>query len=312
MKKRILIFFILIFAFFSLASCNKWKTIEGSGDFVTKEFADFEASTLTISNIQVTSNKVILPVTLYMEDADEPKVSLVGQENILNDINVETSFEDLLITGSSRTNYETEYLRIYIYGYKFSFIHLKLTTAYVGNECLADNTTINLEAASRFTLSNFNGKKLDISCSSSSELILDSINLSKLSARLATGSSLIGKKIKAEKFDFDFATSSSISLNESICTDGAISLSGASNMEIRGSATSLDLNLSSSSLFTGNEFYTDNVTIGSISGESTAYIYVNKTINVITATGASRVVYFGEPIVTEGLISSHSSIEKGE
>ena len=310
--KKIAYFFILTLTFFMLCSCNRWKTIEGEGAFITKTYENLEATSLSISNIQLKNDNHIIPVSLYIRRGNEKKIEVDGQKNIIADLKVISSFEKLSFEGGSRTNYKTEHLNIYLYGYYFDNIKISLTTGFVEEGMLGENTDITLLAASKLTLTHHKGKKANVNLSSSSELVMDSSSLTQFNATLSGGSILSSNGAQAERMNLDLSNKSSVNFTSISLTDAAISLSSNSKLSISGSSESLDLTIAGESDFLGDKLYVDNVTVASISGKSSAILYVNKSLNVIAASGQSSIIYYGEASLTEGLMVGKSVVKKGQ
>lgn len=310
--KKIIYFFILIVSFFSLSSCNKWKVVEGNGEYITREYNALEATSLTVNNIQINSGDSIIPVYLYLKSSETKKIEIVGQENIINGLELSVSFDELKISGKSRTKYKTDYLRIYLYGYKLNDLDLSLVTGFVDGYVLEENAEVSLSAASSLTVNNHIGKKLSLLLQSSSEFIMNNSSVTKIDAKLSSASSFLSSYLIAEKTVFEASSRSEVKIDTLIVNDASFTASSSSNINVEGEASSLDLSISGGSLFEGASFNTEHVTIGSISGKSSIFIYASKSINIIAASGQSKVLYYGDPSVTEGIITGDALIKKGE
>lgn len=310
--KKIIYFFILIVSFFSLSSCNKWKVVEGNGEYITREYNALEATSLTVNNIQINSGDSIIPVYLYLKSSETKKIEIVGQENIINGLELSVSFDELKISGKSRTKYKTDYLRIYLYGYKLNDLDLSLVTGFVDGYVLEENAEVSLSAASSLTVNNHIGKKLSLLLQSSSEFIMNNSSVTKIDAKLSSASSFLSSYLIAEKTVFEASSRSEVKIDTLIVNDASFTASSSSNINVEGEASSLDLSISGGSLFEGESFNTEHVTIGSISGKSSIFIYASKSINIIAASGQSKVLYYGNPSVTEGIITGDALIKKGE
>ena len=310
--KKIIYFFILIVSFFSLSSCNKWKVVEGNGEYITREYNALEATSLTVNNIQINSGDSIIPVYLYLKSSETKKIEIVGQENIINGLELSVSFDELKISGKSRTKYKTDYLRIYLYGYKLNDLDLSLVTGFVDGYVLEENAEVSLSAASSLTVNNHIGKKLSLLLQSSSEFIMNNSSVTKIDAKLSSASSFLSSYLIAEKTVFEASSRSEVKIDTLIVNDASFTASSSSNINVEGEASSLDLSISGGSLFEGESFNTEHVTIGSISGKSSIFIYASKSINIIAASGQSKVLYYGDPSVTEGIITGDALIKKGE
>ena len=310
--KKIIYFFILIVSFFSLSSCNKWKVVEGNGEYITREYNALEATSLTVNNIQINSGDSIIPVYLYLKSSETKKIEIVGQENIINGLELSVSFDELKISGKSRTKYKTDYLRIYLYGYKLNDLDLSLVTGFVDGYVLEENAEVSLSAASSLTVNNHIGKKLSLLLQSSSEFIMNNSSVTKIDAKLSSASSFLSSYLIAEKTVFEASNRSEVKIDTLIVNDASFTASSSSNINVEGEASSLDLSISGGSLFEGDSFNTEHVTIGSISGKSSISIYASKSINIIAASGQSKVLYYGDPSVTEGIITGDALIKKGE
>ena len=166
--------------------------------------------------------------------------------------------------------------------------------------------------ACSLTVNKHIGKKLSLLLQSSSEFIMNNSSVTKIDAKLSSSSSFLSSYLIAEKTVFEASSRSEVKIDTLIVNDASFTASSSSNINVEGEASSLDLSISGGSLFEGESFNTEHVTIGSISGKSSISIYASKSINIIAASGQSKVLYYGDPSVTEGIITGDALIKKGE
>ena len=84
--------------------------------------------------------------------------------------------------------------------------------------------------------------------------------------------------------------------------------SGASQIELYGSAESVDLDLSGASHFDGYDLETDIYNVD-VSGASHAKIFVNSELSA-DVSGAASLKYKGEPIIKQHDVSGAGSMRK--
>ena len=89
-----------------------------------------------------------------------------------------------------------------------------------------------------------------------------------------------------------------------------VTASGASNIDIFGTAIQLDAQLSGASSLTDYDLLIDELAIN-LSGASDAFLQVDKTIDVV-ASGASTLNYKGDAVIMEQELSGASKIIKSD
>lgn len=91
--------------------------------------------------------------------------------------------------------------------------------------------------------------------------------------------------------------------------DMIMTLSGASRVRLVGDADDLDLNASGASHFQLDDFLADDIDVV-VSGASSAFVFLNGRLDA-EASGASTVIYFGNPTLGRTSTSGGSSISPG-
>lgn len=294
MKKRIMIFILLLIPIFLLASCKYITYITGEGEVKTKEVALKKNSGLVIEDLCIVKDDKILPIEVNISWGVTQKMEIITQESILNHIDYDESVGILTITGNQMENYITDSIIINIYGCEFSNMTFNLSS--VKLDTSSQNAVVNLKKASSLSFSNLSIKSFACNLDSSSTIHGDSIQGTEFSASLSKNAKLDIKSIQMEDVSFT-VDNSNVDVENIQCTNSKANLSSHSKMNCIGSGSHFDLTITGESSYYGKEFLNDSVTLIAM-GNSVVEIYAKKTINVIDS-GAKSIQYYGDAIVTK-------------
>lgn len=119
-------------------------TVDGSGNFIDKEFKDLVGETLTIKDIDLYEDKIVELEVHY--STDEKKITMNVDEEINEHITVEAKSKEIKFFGKQAEEYKTDHIKIDVYGYTFSTLNLSITKATIDSRCLT-TTKFELNAA---------------------------------------------------------------------------------------------------------------------------------------------------------------------
>ncbi len=290
MKKVI---FIGIIVLFLLTSCRGFKkTIKGEGEVETKVYELEKSSKLDIGNIQVYQSGSTHGPDVEIINSKERKVEIETNSSIFDYIKCEDYFNTLSIKGKNMEIYECSKLSIKIYGYVFEDIDISCATVTCDGDALS-KTNLKLE------------------CSGATDFNVDSIFCNTFNLDLSGASELIlSDMLEASTCHFEVSGASQLNIVKWTGTSGEYDISGASNVTMNnGKASHIDFDVSGASEVEMPLFYVEQAEVD-VSGASTLKVGVNKSITG-EASGASAVIYYGEPQTNNVRLSGDSTCSKG-
>ncbi len=290
MKKVIFIGLVVLFL---LTSCHGFKkTIKGEGEVETKVYELENSSKLDISNIQVCQLGSTHGPDVEIINSKERKVEIETNTSIFDHLKCEDYFNTLSIKGKSMEIYECSKISIKIYGYVFE--ELDISCARVTCDGAALSKT-----------------KLKLECSGATDFNVDSISCNTFNLDLSGASELIlSDVLEASVCNFDISGASQINLSKWTGTSAEYDISGASSITIKdGKANHIDFDVSGASVIEMSSFYVAQAKVD-VSGASTLKVGVNESITG-EASGASAVMYYGEPQTNNVRLSGASTCSKG-
>lgn len=276
MKKVINIFVIVIMfgLFLSLSACN-FVNEKQTGNEITKTYeAKDGINELEIKEIRIKRGNSTYGPKLSIKKGDTKEIKITMQESLESKISVSYSSDKLSISGEYMKTYEVDYdMVISITGYVFEDVGLHNAV-----ECTMDNGTINTD-------------KVEFQLSGASSVKLDNGTSKELNVTLSGASSFVITTISSEKNHFKFSGASTSNISKIESKDIDIDFSGASIINLTGTVTNVDAQLSGASTIGTYEFVCDDFDC-ELSGASNAELTVNKTIRG-SVSGASTIKYKG-------------------
>ena len=238
---------------------------------ITKRIDISDVTEIEVKDISLKQKNTIFGANLYIESGIEQYVSLNIQEDLADKIIVKKLNNKLMIYGDKYTNYVTDSVDIYVYGYVFNYLNLSNV-----NVKVADNT-----------LSGLNVKAY---LSGASKLEANSITTKELNLDVSGASTINIEEIASENLKIVASGASSVNLNNGEVTNLNINESGATM--IASSATINKLSLSISGASYANFFgATVNTGEAIISGASKVKLTFMQSF-IVSLSGASKLEYY--------------------
>lgn len=323
----------ILFGVFALTGCNNnvgffGKTVKGEGAVISKEFEVVDVSNLVVKDIQIRQGNSSYQANVAIKGGEEKKVVVTAQESLFDEIEVACSNGYLTVKGGANEYYETNSVKIEVYGYEFDLVDLSCCRGTLEGAVLTQSSKIVLSGASDIQLDRAEKQSLEINLSGASELETGSLNVVKLVAYISGAGDLEVGSVNAQggsitvsgagEFNLGNAKMDELGLGISGASKGDISIadigklkatvSGASELEIDGKCTDAEVILSGSSEFDGKDCLISQAVL-TLSGGSDVEITCSKM--TVSASGASTVRYYGECQVTEKDVDISSKVVKG-
>ncbi len=296
MKKYIGII-VLVLMLITLSACGKGVRIIGiecSGELITKEYTDFVGNELIVRDIYTNNEANKKNVNFYTHSSKDKKIVITAQQEVIDSIKVSAKNNEIVIAGSKTKYYDTESIKIELYGYKFEEISLENASGEIDASSVEKDFELNISNVSNIKLTEINGNELDANVSGASILTLYNITESSVEIEASGASTVNSIGAELASIDLNFSGTSKGTIYTHSNTVEA-ELSGASSVTLNGFAEKLDVELSGSSSIEALEFKVDTCEVEA-SGASVANVNVTKTI-MYSLSGASLVQYKGKPEV---------------
>lgn len=313
MKKVLKLIFMFIGLLPLLASCSQRRVVSGSGDIITSEFLpQSEIDSIRISNIRMVKGSYIVPIDVEIKSG-EKNISFVGQKKILDDLSIQVSFNTLIISGDSNTNYITDSLKVLVTGYPLSSLDFELSNVTIDSLSLNQNPSINLDYASILTMDSFEGKSFTASLGSNSTLNANKISLSSsIYLSLKEESNVDIKSLESQDARFTLNGSSIATIYSKGILNSIFTMNDGCILNISGKTTAVDLVMTNAKYY-GKQCLSDEMAINIGYGKSEVETSTINSISVNSVIGDCKVTYFGyNPVITKTNISGDLEIINGD
>ena len=314
MKRGLLLFFMLIFLSLSLAGCNQRKNVTGSGEILTVEYnSPMDIDSIRVSQIRMVKGRFIVPVEVNIYGGNEKKITLYGQKEIIDSIDISSTFGTLTVTGDASSNYITESFKVDVYGYSLASLRFQLSTVNVEAQALSNDVSIDLDYASDLTLDSFYGRTLGATLKSKSTLDIESLDLSSsLSLSMKEESTAKIGGVRSQDLRATLDNQSTLDIVSDSIENTIFTLYSDSKINISGKAKAVDLIMTQSNYY-GKDCVSNSIAINVGYGKSKVEVTALDSITVNSALGDCNVTYFGKkPTITKTNISGSVVIESGE
>lgn len=308
MKKCIMIL-VSIFMLLAIVACGSKNPtfIVCSGELVTNEYTEVNGNKLTIKNIYIlNANK---KVDFYTHGGSDKKIVITTQQEVFDTLKVKESNNEIIISGSLLSSYDTDSIKIEAYGYRFDEINLENAVGEINGATTNKEFELNLSGASNIKLSEINGNEFEASLSGASLLTLSNITYSDVELNLSGESRIncINCEIVDAELNLSGASTGTMYLVGTSCE---ASLSGASSLTLNGNGEKLEIEASGGSSVEAS-FYTVKKCSAHLSGASTTKVIVSDEL-MYNLSGASYLEYSGSPSITGKNISGGSEAKQTE
>lgn len=290
MKK---VFFLGIIVLFLLTSCRGFKkTVKGEGEVETKVYELEQSSKLDISDIQVYISGSTHGPDVEIIASNNRKVEIETNSSIFEHLKCENYFNEIQIKGKPIEIYECSKLSIRIYGFVFEDIDISCAKVTCDGDALSKtNLKLELSGATDFNVDSISCNTFNLDISGASEFIFSDV-------------------LEASTCHFDISGASQLNLLKWTGTTAEFDISGASSVTIHdGTAQNIDFDVSGASVIEMPSFYVSTAKVD-VSGASTLKVGVNESITG-EASGASTVIYYGDPTTNKVQLSGSSTCTKG-
>lgn len=287
--KKYIVLLISIFSILLFSGCR--DDYHASEEFQTARYDIEEVSKISVKDICLKQNNSYFGPNVYIFDSEEKYVSVSASVDVINKINVKKEADELNIYANKYTNYVTETVDIYVYGYTFKDLSFSNSKVNIKKDTL-DNEYINMKlyGATRANIEEINCNELKAEISGASNATINKLTLDKADINISGASRFEVLNSTIRNLNMNLSGASNSSLNESIIKAFHLYLSGASSLKGIGNNEYLDVILSGASTLDLLDMQVITIDKADISGASTMKVdFVNKMI--ANLSGASELDY---------------------
>lgn len=311
MKKIMLI--LIVFMITLLCSCDfPTKEVMPSGNDITETIMAENLREIEINHIYIKTDGSYVPIPVRFYHSEDAKAKIFCNESILDDLKVSFKNGKLSIIGNRRKRYIVDLFAIHIYGNVIEKIDLQSVNIESIENVFASEVKIEMSGASKGRIRTTGVKNIKLDLSGASRLDVEPMDsMSDFDIDLSGASRIDIPTLNCETLKGDISGASKLDIEScAISKNVDIEVSGASTILMVGNTADIDLKLSGASSFENTGFTSDIAKVV-LSGASSAKLVVNRELDY-NLSGASRLLYSGNAVISKEEKSGGSSVEKYE
>lgn len=262
------------------------ETIKCRGEYITKEITSFEINEVMIKGIYVDSNG--FKVDFHKGDS---KVVFRAQEEALRNIFIKEN-DGLLKISSDNNKFDTNEIKIDIYGNDLSKLDLENVYGVIDKDVLSDNGDITLKVASSVTISELRFDNYDIKLKDACTLRINYLEGDDLDVKMSEASRLFIDSGKGENIDIKAKEACSVEIKDVEFEKVEATIEEASQLLISGTSEELEAKIYDASRLKAKDLKVEDAKVIT---EGASYSEVSFTESGrLSASQASKIKYYSD------------------
>ena len=262
------------------------ETIKCRGEYITKEITSFEFNEVMIKGIYVDSSG--LKVDFHSGDS---KVVFRAQEEALKNIFIKEN-DGLLKISSDNNKFDTDEIKIDIYGSDLSKLDLENVYGVIDKDVLSDNGDITLKVASSVTISELRFDNYDILLKDACALRINYLEGDDLDVKMSEASRLFIDSGKGDNIEIKAKEACSVEIKDIEFDEVEATIEEASQLLISGTSSELEAKIYDASRLKAKDLKVENAKVIT---EGASYSEVSFTESGrLSASQASKIKYYSD------------------